>query len=104
MVKRPTKGSDGLSKQEFAEGRDVLDRKLKTIDCPTVIAFNGKIVYEQFRGTKCNYGLQKDLLHRAKVYVLPSTSTRCARSSCKEKLQHFQRISRLLKVEKNGDN
>lgn len=98
LVKRPTKGSDGVSTREFVEGRDVLHRKLKTIDCPRVIAFNGKIVYEQFIGRKCEYGLQKDRLYGAKVYVLPSTSRRCGRISYRQKLRHFRRVFKLVQI------
>jgi len=98
LVKRPTKGSDGLSKREFAKGRDVLSRKLKAIDGPRVIVFNGKIVYEQFTGQKCDYGLQEDRLYGAKAYVLPSTSRRCARMSYKQKLRHFRRVFQLSQI------
>jgi mismatch-specific thymine-DNA glycosylase len=102
LVKRPTKGSDGLSKREFADGRDVLKRKLMATDCPKVIAFNGKIVYEQFMRKKCDYGLQQNPLYGAKVYVLPSTSTRCARLYYKQKRRHFRKIRQLLEIEEEG--
>ena len=98
LVKRPTKGSDGVSKREFGRGRDVLMRKLETLSCPRVIVFNGKIVYEQFKGRKCDYGLQKERLYGAAVYVLPSTSRRCARTSYRQKLRHFRRVFRLVRI------
>lgn len=99
LVKRPTKGSDGLSAREFAEGRDVLDLKLKTVSCPKVIVFNGKIVYEQFAKRRCDYGLQSERLYGAIVYVLPSTSRRCGRVSYKQKLEHFRKVYQLLNPE-----
>jgi G:T/U-mismatch repair DNA glycosylase len=80
LVKRPTKGSDELSVQDFRKGRVILSRKLKRIT-PSVIAFNGKIVYERFMRKKCEYGLQDHLLYGAQVYVMPSTSRRCGRIS-----------------------
>lgn len=98
LVKRPTKGSDGLSTLEFAKGRDVLRRKLEAISCPRVIVFNGKIVYEQYTGRKCDYGLQKERLHGAVVYVLPSTSRRCARTSYRQKLRHFRKVFWLIQI------
>jgi double-stranded uracil-DNA glycosylase len=103
LVKRPTKGSNGLSNREFARGRDVLNEKLKTISCPRVIVFNGKIVYEQFTGRKCDYGLQKERLHGAIVYVLPSTSTRCARTSYGQKLHHFLTVFQLWQIKEEGE-
>ena len=102
LVKRPTKGSDGVSSWEFGEGRDVLDRKLRTIGCPRVIVFNGKIVYERFTGRRCEYGAQDHLLYGAQVYVMPSTSRRCARTSYKQKLRHFRRVFQLMQIEKGG--
>jgi double-stranded uracil-DNA glycosylase len=99
LVKRPSKGSDGVSMREFAEGRDVLDRKLRGIGCPKVIVFNGKIVYERFIRRGCNYGLQEERLYGAKVYVLPSTSRRCARTSYAQKLRHFRRVRQLLQAD-----
>ena len=102
LVKRPTKGSDGVSRPEFAEGRVVLKRKLEKIRCPRVIVFNGKIVYEQFTGRKCDYGLQENRLCGAKVYVLPSTSRRCARMSYGQKVRHFRRVFRLLQITEDG--
>jgi mismatch-specific thymine-DNA glycosylase len=102
LVKRPTKGSDGVSTREFVEGRDALHRKLEGIDRARVIAFNGKIVYEKFMGRKCEYGVQEERLYGAMVYVLPSTSRRCGRISYRQKLRHFRNISQLLKTEEDG--
>ena len=99
LVKRPTRGSDGLSKHEFEQGRDVLKRKLEALSRPKVIVFNGKIVYEQFVKRRCDYGLQIERLYGALVYVLPSTSRRCGRISYKQKLEHFQQVRELLETE-----
>lgn len=100
LVKRPTRGSDSLSKLEFANGRVVLDRKLTSISCPSVIAFNGKIVYEQYTGRRCDYGLQEERLYGAQVYVMPSTSRRCARTSYSQKLRHFRNVFQLIEGKK----
>src|SRR6202521_3640490 len=69
LVKRPTKGVEELTRQDFAEGRIVLSQKLEEF-APHVVAFNGKLTYEQFAQRKCRYGEQKDLLYGARVYVL----------------------------------
>jgi mismatch-specific thymine-DNA glycosylase len=94
LVKRPSKSSSDVSTREFAAGRKALHRKLRRI-VPSVIVFNGKVVYEQFTGTRCEYGLQKERIYGATVYVLPSTSTRCARTSYKQKLRHFRGVFKL---------
>jgi double-stranded uracil-DNA glycosylase len=102
LVKRPTKSSGDVLIREFAAGRDVLRLKLSRISCPKVIVFNGKIVYERFMQKKCSYGLQDHLLYGAQVYVLPSTSRRCARTSYEEKLRHFQNVFQLIEAREGG--
>ena len=84
---------------EFAEGRIVLSQKLEEFT-PHVVAFNGKLTFEQFAQRRCKYGIQKELLYGARVYVLPSTSG--ANNEFKdEKLLHFRKLAKLVaKVEK----
>jgi double-stranded uracil-DNA glycosylase len=102
LVKRPTKGVEELKREDFAEGRIVLSQKLEEFT-PHVVAFNGKLTYEQFAQRRCKYGIQKELLYGARVYVLPSTSG--ANNKFKsEKLLHFRKLAKLVeKVEKNRD-
>jgi hypothetical protein len=60
-----------------------------------VVAFNGKLTYEQFSQRKCKFGIQKELLYGARVYVLPSTSG--ANTAGKsEKLKHFRKLAQLV--------
>ena len=94
LVKRPTKGVEELTREDFAEGRVVLSQKLEEF-APHVVAFNGKIAYEQFSQRKCKFGIQKELLYGALVYVLPSTSSQNAQDR-KEKLQHFRKLAQLV--------
>lgn len=102
LVKRPTRGVEELTREDFAEGRIVLGQKLEEF-APRVIAFNGKIVYEQFAQRKCKFGMQKELLYGARVYVLPSSSAQNAASQ-KERLMHFRKLSQLVrKTEKARD-
>jgi TDG/mug DNA glycosylase family protein len=94
LVKRPTKGIEELKREDFAEGRIVLSQKLEEFG-PRVVAFNGKLTYEQFAQRKCTYGLQKELLYGAQVYVLPSTSGQNARSKS-DRVNHFRKLARLV--------
>ena len=94
LVKRPTRGIEELNREDFAEGRIVLAQKLEEF-APRVVAFNGKLTYEQFAQRKCRYGLQKGSLYGAQIYVLPSTSGRNARGKA-ERVKHFRNLARLL--------
>jgi mismatch-specific thymine-DNA glycosylase len=94
LVKRPTKTVEELNRGDFAEGRIVLAQKLEEF-APRVIAFNGKLPYEQFAQRKCKYGLQKELLYGAQVYVLPVTSGQDSGGKT-ERVKHFRNLSRLV--------
>ena len=94
LVKRPTKGVEELNREDFAEGRIVLAQKLGEF-APRVVAFNGKMTYEQFAQRKCRYGLQKGSLYGAQIYVLPSTSGQNTRGKA-ERVKHFRNLARLL--------
>jgi mismatch-specific thymine-DNA glycosylase len=95
LVKKPTKTIEALKREDFAEGRFVLSRKLEEF-LPRVVAFNGKLPYEQFAQRKCKYGVQKELLYGARVYVLPTTIEQTA-SNRGERLKHFRKLAELVK-------
>jgi len=95
LVKRPTKTIEELKRDDFAEGRFVLSRKLEEF-APRVVAFNGKLPYEQFAQRKCKYGVQKELLYGSRVYVLPTTIELNARNRS-ERLKHFRKLAELVK-------
>ena len=94
LVKRPTKTIAELKREDFAEGRIVLSQKLEEF-APHVVAFNGKIVYEQFAQRKCKFGIQKQSLYGARVYVLPETAGP-QRAGKAEKLGHFRKLAQLV--------
>jgi mismatch-specific thymine-DNA glycosylase len=96
LVKRPTRGIEEIERQEFAEGRVLLARKLEDLR-PRVVAFNGKMVYEKFVGRTCKLGLQKETLYGARVFVLPSTSGQNAGTDRGVKIRYFKKLASLLK-------
>jgi mismatch-specific thymine-DNA glycosylase len=96
LVKRPTKAVDELKREDFAEGRIVLSQKLEEF-APRVVAFNGKMTYEQFAQRKCKFGLQKELLYGARIYVLPATGGPNSQSKSKsDRIKHFRGLARLV--------
>lgn len=96
LVKRPTKTVEELKREDFAEGRFVLSKKLEEF-LPRVIAFNGRLPFEQFAQRKCKYGVQKELLYGARIYVLPATIEQNARNRG-ERLRHFRKLAQLVKL------
>jgi mismatch-specific thymine-DNA glycosylase len=96
LVKRPTRGIEEIHREEFAEGRVLLARKLEEFR-PRVVAFNGKMVYEKFAGRPCKLGLQKESLYGARVFVLPSTSGQNGGSDRGVKMRYFKKLAALLK-------
>ncbi len=95
LVKRPTRGIEEIQRQEFAEGRVLLARKLEEF-APRVIAFNGKLAFEKFAQRRCKLGLQKERLYGAQVFVLPSTSGQNAVGRG-PKLRYFRLLAGVLR-------
>jgi double-stranded uracil-DNA glycosylase len=95
LVKRPTKSPDMLTREDFAEGRILLSQKLGEF-APRVVAFNGKLAYEQFAQRKCKFGLQKEPLYGARVYVLPATPGD-QKQGKNERMRHFRKLAQLVK-------
>jgi TDG/mug DNA glycosylase family protein len=96
LVKRPTRGVEELTREDYAEGRILLAQKLAEFQ-PRIVAFHGKLAYERFAGKKCKLGLQKETLYGARVFVLPSTSGQNAGLSARQKLKYFKQLAALLK-------
>lgn len=96
LVKRPTKSIEELTRGDFAEGRIVLSQKLSEF-APHVVAFHGKLTYEQFAQRKCKFGLQKELIYGARVYVLPSASGKNTAGKS-DKVKHFRKLAQLAKT------
>src|SRR5204863_9945411 len=56
-----------------------------------------------FAQRKCKFGMQKELLYGARVYVLPSSSGENANAQ-KERLAHFRKLAQpIRKAEKARD-
>src|ERR1700678_632500 len=92
LVKRPTRTVEEIEREEFAEGRVLLAQKLQELR-PRVVAFNGKRVYEKFRGRPCKLGLQKGKLYGADVFVLPSSDGLTAGSERAVKMRYFKKLA-----------
>jgi len=94
LVKRPTRGIEELTREEFAEGRILLAQKFEQYS-PQVIAFNGVGTFENFAQRPCKPGLQKVRLYGAQVFVLPSTSAKNA-TGRGQKLRYFRQLAKVL--------
>jgi len=94
LVKRPTSGIEDVKREEWLEGRVLLAKKFEEFS-PRTIAFNGKITYERFAGRECGFGLQKEVLYGARIFVAPSTSAQNAIGKG-VKLRYFRQLARLV--------
>jgi TDG/mug DNA glycosylase family protein len=94
-VKRPSRGIEEITREEFSEGRVLLAQKLEE-HRPRVVAFNGKMTFEKFAGRPCKLGMQKDKLYGAHVFVLPSTSGQNAGAGRGVKMRYFKKLAAAL--------
>ncbi|CAL4124736.1 unnamed protein product [Meganyctiphanes norvegica] len=80
IVSRTTRGSSDLTRKEIKEGGQILLTKLQQFQ-PRIAVFNGKGIYEIFSGKKeFTFGRQPERIEgtRTHVWVMPSSSARCA--------------------------
>jgi double-stranded uracil-DNA glycosylase len=75
IVARPTKGIDELKREEYREGRELLQAKLLRYR-PRVVCFVGKGVYTEYsRRPRADWGFQQEpFLEGMHEFVAPSSS------------------------------
>jgi TDG/mug DNA glycosylase family protein len=75
IVARPSKTAAEISREEYAEGREILKRKLQRYR-PRVVCYVGKGVYEQFSGRRnIQWGKQPESVVAGIIdFVAPSSS------------------------------
>ncbi|MDR6727043.1 TDG/mug DNA glycosylase family protein [Paenibacillus amylolyticus] len=75
IVARPTKGIEDITREEYAEGREILKQKLEKYR-PDIACFVGKGVYTQYsKRTKVEWGFQDDpIVPEIHEFVAPSSS------------------------------
>src|SRR5437870_221310 len=77
LCPRATRSADELRREEFELGKRVLERKIRRLQ-PELVAFVGVTLYARFFGRarrgKPGPGLKPDVIHGARVYVLPNPS------------------------------
>jgi TDG/mug DNA glycosylase family protein len=95
LVKRPTRASEEIRREEWTEGRVLLAQKLEEFG-PKVIAFHGKTAYERFSGRPCTFGLQKETLYGARVFVLPTAGAPNEAGARSKNLKYFKQLGTLL--------
>lgn len=94
LVPRATRTEEELSREEFGEGRIMLAQKIEQYG-PRVVAFNGKTAYEKFSQRGGVFGLQKEKIYGALVFLLPSTTG--AQATVRgTKLRYFRQLAKLL--------
>lgn len=104
LIARPSPGIDDLEPREYLDGWKTLDRKIRRYR-PAVVAFVGVTLYrallpimERDEGTRrlraraAALGEQPDLLHGARVFVLPNPSGRNAHFSYAQMLASFRAL------------
>uniref|UniRef100_UPI003AADAD4A thymine DNA glycosylase, tandem duplicate 1 isoform X1 n=2 Tax=Centroberyx gerrardi TaxID=166262 RepID=UPI003AADAD4A len=110
MVARATPGSKDLSTKELREGGKILTEKLKKYK-PLIAVFNGKCIYEMFcremfgkKPKTLQFGLQPHKIPDCDValYLMPSSSARCAQFPRAQDKVHFYIKLRELRDQLKG--
>ncbi|XP_034031710.1 G/T mismatch-specific thymine DNA glycosylase-like isoform X2 [Thalassophryne amazonica] len=110
MVARATPGSKDLSSKELREGSKILVEKLKNYK-PLIAVFNGKCIFEMFcrelfgkKPKTLEFGLQPHKIPDCEValYLMPSSSARCAQFPRAQDKVHFYIKLRELRDQLKG--
>ncbi|XP_026168174.1 G/T mismatch-specific thymine DNA glycosylase-like isoform X2 [Mastacembelus armatus] len=110
MVARATPGSKDLTSKELREGGKILVEKLKKFN-PLIAVFNGKCIYEMFcrelfgkKPTNLEFGLQPHKIPDCDValFLMPSSSARCAQFPRAQDKVHFYIKLRELRDQLKG--
>ncbi|XP_050955718.1 thymine DNA glycosylase, tandem duplicate 1 isoform X2 [Labeo rohita] len=110
MVARATPGSKDLSSKELREGGKILVEKIKKFK-PLIAVFNGKCIYEMFcreifgkKPKTLEFGLQPHKIPDSEtaLYLMPSSSARCAQFPRAQDKVHFYIKLRELRDELKG--
>ncbi|XP_041966231.1 G/T mismatch-specific thymine DNA glycosylase-like isoform X2 [Alosa alosa] len=110
MVARATPGSKDLSTKELREGGKILVEKLKIFK-PLIAVFNGKCIFEMFcreifgkKPKKLDFGLQPQKIPDCEtaLYLMPSSSARCAQFPRAQDKVHFYIKLRELRDQLKG--
>jgi TDG/mug DNA glycosylase family protein len=105
LIARPSPGINDLRPAEYVEGYRTLSRKVKRYR-PEVLALVGVTLYRAIlpliddsglsRTRESVLGIQLQIVHGARVFVLPNPSGRNANFSYAEMLQAFSALRQLL--------
>ena len=96
IVPRPTPGIDTLERHEYVAGRRTLRRKILRYR-PAVVALVGITVFRALfpeRKDAVRLGLQRELVGRSRVFVVPNPSGRNANYSYAEMVAAYRGLAR----------
>ncbi|XP_047358268.1 G/T mismatch-specific thymine DNA glycosylase-like [Vespa velutina] len=101
IVTRPTRSSADLKRTEIKEGAKIVEEKLRVFK-PKIAIFNGKCIYEVYSNKNSkspfHFGLQSELIGDTAVWVVPSSSARCANfPRMIDKLHFYSALKKYLK-------
>ena len=92
IVARATRSSADLSRSEIKKGAMFVHEKLKKFK-PKIAIFNGKCIYEEFDDkydkASFKFGLQPHKIGETTLWVVPSSSARCANFPRMQDKLHF---------------
>jgi len=75
IVARPTKGADEITKEEYKNGKEILQKKIQKLK-PLIVCFVGKGVYQEYSGKRnIPWGVQDTSVVTGTIdFVAPSSS------------------------------
>ncbi|MED4014909.1 mismatch-specific DNA-glycosylase [Sutcliffiella cohnii] len=98
IVARPTKAADEITKEEYAEGKEILKNKIKKYR-PKIVCYVGKGVYLQLSGKKkAPWGKQEDCVVEGTIDFVAPSSSGLVRMKMKDTISIYSEL-KILKEE-----
>jgi double-stranded uracil-DNA glycosylase len=99
IVARPTKAADEITKEEYKEGKDILQRKIEKLK-PKVVCFVGKGVYQEYSGLKnVPWGMQDKAVVPGTIDFVAPSSSGLVRMRIDEIVEIYKKLGQIISPE-----
>lgn len=96
IVARPTKAADEITREEYKEGKEILQRKIEEMK-PKVVCFVGKGVYQEYSGSKqAPWGRQAESVVPGTIDFVAPSSSGLVRMKMGEIIEIYKQLNELV--------
>ena len=96
IVARPTKAADEITREEYSEGKEILQNKIEELK-PRVVCFVGKGVYQEYSGLKkVPWGRQEQAVVPGTIDFVAPSSSGLVRMKVEEIVEIYKELAEII--------